>query len=402
MSYRPFSSIELAPPDPILGLTETFNKDSNPNKVNLCVGVYKNEDGVNPVLKSVKQAERLWLEKETTKNYLGIAGEAAYGQGVQALLFGEGHEILSSGRAATLHSPGGTGALRVGAEFLHTQFPNASIWVSDPTWANHKGIFNNGGMQVKTYPYYDAESHGLNFEAMLDALEKIPEGDAVLLHGRCHNPTGVDPTPEQWEKIVEVFQRRPIMPFLDFAYQGFGTGLEEDASAIRLFAASGVEMVVSSSFSKNMGLYRERAGALTLVSANAEVNTKVMSQVKLTVRANYSNPPSHGGQIVRTVLAEPELRDLWRQEVTTMRERIFQMRKLFVETMKAKGVQRNFDFLLEQKGMFSFSGIQKAEVQQLQDRFGIYMTATGRINVAAMTPGNMDYLCASIAEVLGQ
>ncbi len=401
MNYRPFDAIEPAPPDPILGLTEAFRKDANAHKINLTSGVFQDESGTNPVLRSVKQAERMLLELETTKDYLGIGGDESYARAVQRVVFGAQHPVVTEGRAVTIHTPGGTGALRVGGEFLASQFPKATLWLSDPTWPNHPGIFRSAGLKVATYPYYDLDTHGLRFEAMRAALERVPDGDIVLLHGCCHNPTGVDPTPEQWQAIMDVFTRRSIIPFLDFAYQGFGLGLEEDAFAVRLFASAGVEMIVSSSFSKNFGLYRERVGALTVVTGNGEAASAVMSRIKQTVRTNYSNPPAHGSKVVELVLGEPDLRHLWEQEVVEMRDRIHEMRRLFVETLKKYGVKRNFDFLLQQKGMFSFSGIGKEEVRRLRNEYGIYIVESGRINVAAMTRAKMDYLCRSIAEVLG-
>ncbi len=390
----------MAPPDPILGIVEQFRLDPNPAKVNLCIGVFQDDTGANPVLKSVKQAERMWLEQERTKDYLGMAGEERFGQLARELIFGADHPVLKANRAVTLHAPGGTGALRVGADFIHGQFPKATAWISDPTWPNHRGIFQGAGMAVQSYPYYDAATHGLAFERMLAALEQVPEGDLVVLHACCHNPTGADPTPQQWDRLVELFQRRPIIPFLDFAYQGFGQGLEPDAYAARAFAKAGLELLVSSSYSKNFGLYRERVGALTLVTSDTTEAARVMSRAKLTVRANYSNPPAHGGKVVEIVLTHPELRRLWEQEVQAMCDRIQAMRKLFVQALQAKGVERDFSFILQQRGMFSYSGIVGEEVQQLKSRYGIYMSDNGRINVAAMTPGNMDYVCTAIAEVL--
>jgi aspartate/tyrosine/aromatic aminotransferase len=274
------------------------------------------------------------------------------------------------------------------------------MWVSDPTWPNHHGIFKNAGLKVDTYPYYDAATHGLKFGAMLAALEQIPDGDIVLLHGCCHNPTGVDPTPDQWDQLVALFVRRPIIAFVDFAYQGFGRGVEEDAYAVRAFASAGLELVITSSFSKNFGLYRERVGALTVVTGSSKEVSAVLSRVKLTIRANYSNPPAHGAKVVELVFSEAELRKLWEQEVVEMRDRIHEMRRLFVETLKKYGVKRNFDFLMDQQGMFSFSGIGKEEVIRLRERYGIYLVENGRINVAAMTRARMDYICQSIAGVL--
>lgn len=400
MLYRPFSTVEMAPPDPILGIVEQFKQSTNPQKVNLCIGVYQDETGAMPVLKSVKQAERIWQEQETTKDYLPMAGEEAYGRAVQEIVFGADHPILKERRAATLQTPGGTGALRVGGDFLYGQFPNATMWISDPTWPNHRGIFESAGFPVKTYPYYDNAAHGLAFDRMLAALEQAPEGDIVLLHACCHNPTGCDPDPGQWDQIVKVFQRRPVIPFLDFAYQGFGRGLDPDAYGVRAFARAGLEMLVASSFSKNFGVYRERVGAITFVTTDPPECAKVMSRAKLTVRANYSNPPAHGGKAVELVLADKELKALWLKEVRGMCDRIQGMRRLFVDTLKAKGVDQDFSFILEQRGMFSFSGITGAKVQKLKDRYGIFMSDNGRINVAALTPANMDYVCSSIAVVL--
>jgi aspartate/tyrosine/aromatic aminotransferase len=400
MPYQPFAVVEMAPPDPILGIVEQFKRETNPKKVNLCIGVYQDDQGVNGVLKAVKQAEKIWLEQETTKDYLGMAGEEAYGRIVQELVFGQDSAVLREQRAVTLHSPGGTGALRVGADFLHGQFPKAAVWISDPTWPNHRGIFAAAGMAVKSYPYYDEPRHGLAFERMLAALEQVPEGDVVLLHACCHNPTGCDPAPAQWDELVRLFQRRPIIPFLDFAYQGFGQGLDPDAYGVRAFAQAGLEMLVASSFSKNFGLYRERVGAITFVTLDAQEAARVMSRAKLTVRANYSNPPAHGGKAVEVVLFNAELKALWLSEVQAMCARIQQMRRLFVETLKAKGVREDFSFILQQRGMFSFSGITGEKVRKLKERYGIYMSDNGRINVAGMTPANMDYLCTAIAAVL--
>jgi len=400
MPYRPFAAVEMAPPDPILGIVEQFQQSPNPKKVNLCIGVYQDETGANPVLKSVKQAEKVWLERETTKDYLGMAGDENLCRAVQEIVFGADSPVVQEKRAATLIAPGGTGALRVGADFLHGQFPKAAVWLSEPTWPNHRGIFQAGGLGVKTYPYYDDARHGLVFDKLLAALEQVPEGDVVLLHACCHNPTGCDPTPGQWDRIVAVFQRRPMLPFLDFAYQGFGQGIEPDAYAVRAFARAGLELMVASSFSKNFGVYRERVGAITFVTSEPAEAARVMSRAKLTVRANYSNPPAHGGKAVELVLSTAELKALWLTEVKAMCARIQQMRKLFVDTLKAKGVQDDFRFILEQRGMFSFSGITGVKVQKLKDRYGIFMSDNGRINVAAMTPSNMDYLCTSIAAVL--
>ena len=390
----------MAAPDPILGLTEQFNQDPNPNKINLGIGVYLDENGINPVLKSVKRAEEMWLAEEKSKNYLGIAGEAQYGELDRELMFGRGHPVLSENRAVTLHTPGGTGALRLGGDFIKGMWPKAAIWMSDPTWANHLGIFAASGLVVNIYPYYDGASQTLRFEEMLSVLERIPEGDAVLIHACCHNPTGLDPAPDQWKTLVALFQRRRLLPFLDFAYQGLGNGVDEDALAVREFGAAGLSFLVAHSYSKCLGLYRERVGALTLVTGSSDEAQRVMSQVKLVARANYSNPPAHGGKVVELVLGDPGLRAQWLEELTAMRERILAMRRLFAATLKELGVQRDFGFLAGQRGMFSFSGISRQEVLRLRKEFGIYLIENGRINVAGMTGENMPYLCNAIAAVL--
>ncbi|MBI3993256.1 MAG: aspartate/tyrosine/aromatic aminotransferase [Candidatus Lambdaproteobacteria bacterium] len=397
-----FSAVETAPVDPILGITESFRADSNPRKVNLTIGVYQNDKGVNPVMSSVKQAEKRWLEEETTKAYLGMAGEPRFGELVRELLLGPENAVEAAKRAVTVQAPGGTGALRVAADFIHTQLPGRGLWISDPTWPNHNGILGSAGLTVKTYPYYDPAAHGMRFDDMRAALEQVPGGDVVLLHACCHNPTGVDPTAAQWAQLAELFQRRALVPFFDFAYQGLADGLDEDARGVRIFAEQGLEMLIANSFSKNFGLYRERVGSLTAVARDTATAERVLSRLKLTVRSNFSNPPAHGGKIVEIVLTTPELRQLWMRELTEVRERIAAMRRLFVETMAKLDVRRNFGFLLAQKGMFSFSGIGREEVLRLRKDYGVYMVENGRINVAAMTTGNMDYLCKSIAAVIGK
>ena len=393
-----FERLEMAPPDAILGLTEAFKKDPAPHKINLGVGVYKDEANQTPVLQSVKRAEEKLLKEESTKNYLSIPGSPAYGACVRELLFGADHEIVTSGRAQTAQTPGGTGALRVAADFLKQQFPDASVWISDPTWANHNAIFAAAGVAVKTYPYYDAESKGLNFEAMKAALAAAPAGDAVLLHACCHNPSGIDPDIAQWQELAALTQEKGLLPFFDFAYQGFGRGLDEDAEGLRAFCTPGRELLICSSFSKNFGLYNERVGALTLVAAaDAE---PAFSHVEKSIRANYSNPPIHGGAIVTTILQDAELRAQWVQELAAMRDRIQSMRDSFVETLKAKGVDRDFSFIARQIGMFSFSGLTKAQVDALREQHALYIVGSGRISVAGMTPTNMGPLCDAIKSVL--
>ncbi len=395
-----FESFEMAPADPILGLTETFRNDPNPKKVNLSVGVYKDAKGRTPVLATVKKAERRLVEEEASKGYLPIDGSPAYAAAVQELVFGAGHEVIASKRAATAHCPGGTCALRVAAEFIHEMIPGARVWMSDPTWPNHNNIFQAAGVELKTYPYYDAKNKSLAFDALAAALEEIPRGDVVLLHGCCHNPSGMDPTPAQWAQLAEILRRRGLLPFFDFAYQGLADGLREDARGVLEFCVPGAELLIASSFSKNFGLYNERVGALTLVAASADGAKKAQSHVKRLVRANYSNPPSHGGAVVATILGDAALRAEWEGEVAEIRERINAMRRLFVERLKAAGVERDFSFITRQRGMFSFSGLTRPQVDYLKEKYAIYIVGSGRINVAGMTQDNMDYICAAIADAL--
>ena len=395
-----FENVEMAPPDPILGLSAAFKKDANPEKINLGVGVYVNEEGVTPIFSAVKKAEERLLKEQITKGYLPIEGSPEYGQAVRKLAFGADHEIVTSGRAATLHAPGGTGALRIAGDFLKAMCPGAAMWVSDPTWANHNGIFGNAGLEIKTYPYYDAATRSLDFDAMIGALEKVPEGDVVLLHGCCHNPTGMDPDEAQWARIADVLSARGIVALLDFAYQGFGRGLEQDATGLRALARPGCELLVASSFSKNFGLYRERVGALTIVCKDAGGAERCLSNARLVVRRNYSNPPAHGAEIVTTILGDADLRREWEEELNATSGRIREMRQLFVDTLKAKGVVRDFSFIVDQTGMFSFSGLTKDQVGALRDKYAIYIVGSGRINVAGMSRKNMDRLCEAIADVL--
>ncbi|MGL4447328.1 amino acid aminotransferase [Shewanella sp.] len=395
-----FSQVELAPADPILGLTDTFKADPRQDKINLGVGIYKDEAGQTPVLPSVKKAEALLLEQEKTKNYLGIEGVQAYNRVVQALLFGEGNALITSGRAATAQAPGGTGALRIAAEFLLRNTPSRTIWVSNPTWANHQNIFETAGLTVKEYGYYNASAHDIDFDAMMTDLAHAQAGDVILLHGCCHNPTGIDLTLEQWGLVAQLCAEKQLVPLFDFAYQGFGRGIEEDAAGLRLVAAAVPELLVANSFSKNFGLYNERIGAVTVVAEDAEAAIRAFSQVKRTIRANYSNPPAHGALIVSTILGDASLKAMWVQEVTEMRERIAQMRELFVESLSAEGVTQDFSFISRQNGMFSFSGLNKAQVARLKDEFGVYIVGSGRISVAGMTKSNMPALCKAIAAVL--
>jgi aspartate aminotransferase len=396
-----FDSLQQAPPDAILGLTTAFREDPNPNKINLGVGVYKDDDGTTPVFKSVKTAEERMLTAEDTKSYLDIGGDADYAVAVQHLLFGADHEIVTSSRACTVQTPGGTGALRVAGDFIHSLFPSATLWLSDPTWANHPKVFAAAGLPTKTYPYYNSEENTLDFDALIKALGEVPEGDIVLLHGCCHNPTGMDPSVEQWREIADVVQARKFIPLIDFAYQGLGDGLEADGRGLHAIAETGCEMFVASSFSKNFGLYRERIGALTLVAPDEGAAKIAQSHVMITIRTNYSNPPAHGSSIVTTVLNDPELRQEWDDEVRVMRDRINSLRKKLVDALERKGVKRDFSFIARQKGMFSFSGLTPDQVDTLREKYSIYVVKTGgRINVAGIRDENLDYLCESIADVL--
>ncbi|PBQ27955.1 amino acid aminotransferase [Shewanella algae] len=395
-----FSQITAAPADPILGLTEAFKADPRTDKVNLGVGIYKDEAGQTPVLKSVKLAEAKLLEEEKTKSYLGIEGVALYNQAVQQLLFGKDNAIIADGRAVTAQAPGGTGSLRVAAEFVLSNTDSKTIWISNPTWANHKNIFETAGLEIKEYSYYQAETHDLDFDAMMTDLQQASEGDLVLLHGCCHNPTGIDLNINQWQQVAKLCAEKGLVPLFDFAYQGFGTGIEEDAQGLRAVAALVPELLVANSFSKNFGLYNERIGAVTLVAKDSESAVRAFSQVKRTIRANYSNPPAHGAMIVSTILNDVELNALWQQELTEMRQRIASMRTLFVESLKAEGVDRDFSFISRQNGMFSFSGLNKEQVARLKDEFGVYIVGSGRISVAGMTKTNMPIICKAIAKVL--
>ena len=395
-----FEKITAAPADPILGLTDIFRADARPNKINLGIGVYKDETGKTPVLTSVKKAEQYLLENETTKNYLGIEGIPAFASCTQELLFGKESPIVADRRARTAQTPGGTGGLRVAADFIANQTSAKRIWISNPSWPNHKNVFSAVGLEVLEYAYYDAANHALDFDGLLNSLKQAQAGDVVLFHGCCHNPTGIDPTPEQWAQLTELSVANGWLPLFDFAYQGFANGLEEDAQGLRIFAAKHKELIVASSYSKNFGLYNERVGACTIVAADAEIADRAFSQVKAAIRANYSNPPSHGAAVVATILGNDALRAMWEQELTDMRQRIHRMRQLFVNTLQEKGAQQDFSFIIQQNGMFSFSGLTKEQVLRLREEFGVYAVNSGRVNVAGMTPDNMAPLCEAIVAVL--
>ncbi len=395
-----FDNIVAAPADPILGLTEEFKNDTRADKINLGVGIYKTNEGVTPILKCVKQAEKIIFDTETTKSYLPIVGSPEYGRLVRELVLGKDSEIIAADRARSVQAPGGTGALRIGADFLVQQNVTKKVWISDPTWANHFQVFGKAGLETAKYKYYNPETHGLDFEGMKASLKQAKAGDAVVLHACCHNPTGIDPTAAQWEELAKLFAELKLIPFFDFAYQGFGNGIEEDAFGVRTFLKYNSEVLIANSFSKNFGLYNERIGALTIVSADKETADRVFSQMKIAVRANFSNPPAHGAAIVTTVLSNPELRALWVEEVKEMRDRIKEMRELFVKKLSALGVKNDFSFINEQYGMFSFSGLSKEQVARLKEEFGIYIVGSGRISVAGITTANIDALCAAIAKVL--
>ena len=395
-----FTAVEMAPRDPILGLNEQFAADTNPNKVNLGVGVYYDDNGKLPLLQCVQAAEKAMMDKPTARGYLPIDGIAAYDNAVKGLVFGADSEPVTSGRVATVQAIGGTGGLKIGADFLKGLSPNATVLISDPSWENHRAIFTSAGFAVDSYPYYDAAQRGINFDGMLAALKAAPAGTIVLLHACCHNPTGYDLTAAQWEQIIAVIQAGNLTPFLDMAYQGFGFGIEQDGAVIAKFVAAGLNFFVSTSFSKSFSLYGERVGALSVVCADKEETARVLSQLKICIRTNYSNPHTHGATVVATVLNTPELRQQWEDELAQMRERIKAMRVAFVEKLKAAGVQQDMSFITTQVGMFSYSGLSKDQMVRLRSEFGVYGTDTGRMCVAALNGKNIDHVCASIAKVL--
>ncbi|HCK55188.1 MAG TPA: aromatic amino acid aminotransferase [Planctomycetaceae bacterium] len=395
-----FQQLEAAPPDAILGLNEAFARDTTEGKINLTTGVYKDSTGTTPVLECVKEAERRLVETETSKGYLGIDGMKEFGDAARGLLFGTDHEINTSGRAATIQAPGGTGALRVAAEFLATGFPGARIWCSRPTWANHPNIFRAAGLEVAEYGYYDESTRGLDAEALFDSLSQIPAGDVVCLHACCHNPTGVDPSAEQWQQVGDLIAERGLLPLVDFAYQGFGNGLDDDAAGLRALARPGSRLLVASSFSKNFGLYRERVGALSVVTGSPETAAVVLSRLKRTIRCNYSNPPAHGAGIVTTILGDEQLRAGWVTELSEMRTRINDMRQALAHGLAEAAPGQDFSVITRQRGMFSFSGLTPEQVDRLKDEFGVYMVRNGRINVAGITNDNVARLCESIAAVV--
>ncbi|KAA3632301.1 MAG: aspartate/tyrosine/aromatic aminotransferase [Proteobacteria bacterium] len=392
--------LEMAPADPILGLTEAFRNDKAPDKINLGVGVYMDDNGVTPIMRAVKQAEERLLRSESTKSYLGISGLPALPALTQPLLLGDNNPIIGSGRIVTAQAPGGTGALRVAADFLRNAIPDATVWISDPTWANHNAIFKAAGLATNAYPYYNAGNQDLDRDAFLGKLGEIQAGDVVVLHGCCHNPSGVDPDSGTWKEISDIAQRQGWLPLFDFAYQGFGDGLAEDRAGLVKVLETGIAAFVCSSYSKNFGLYNERIGAVTFIGETPDEAERAFSHIKVAIRSNYSNPPSHGGAIVAEILASEELRGEWENELRTMRERIFAMRKGLADGIAARGVDRDFSFVKRQKGMFSFAGITPEQVDRLRERHHIYAVRSGRINVAGITPDQMNHVCDALVEVL--
>src|SRR5665811_2075578 len=395
-----FSAVETAPRDPILGLNEQFNADTNPAKVNLGVGVYFDDNGKLPLLACVLAAEKAMMDAPKPHGYLPIDGIAAYDAAVKALVFGADSEPVKSGRVATIQALGGTGGLKVGADFLNKLNPAAKVLISDPSWENHRALFNNAGFTVESYRYYDAQTRSLNFAGMLADLQAAAAGTVVVLHACCHNPTGYDITPAQWDQVIAAVKTNKLVPFLDMAYQGFGYGLSEDGAVVGKFVAAGLLFLVATSFSKSFSLYGERGDALRVLCERKEEAARVLSQLKIVIRTNYSNPPTHGGAIVTAVLGNPELRALWEKELGEMRTRIKAMRQKLVGGLKAAGIKQDMSFITRQIGMFSYSGLSKDQMVRLRNEFGVYGTDTGRMCVAALNSKNIDYVCASIAKVI--
>ena len=402
MTSSIFAAVEMAPRDPILGLNEAFNADARGNKVNLGVGVYCDDNGKIPLLAAVRAAEKTRLEAMPARGYQPIEGPASYNQAVQNLLFGNESPLLKDGRVVTIEALGGTGALKVGADYLRRLLPEAAVYISDPSWENHRALFESAGFRVENYPYYDAATRGVSFAGMQSCLQALPAGSIVVLHACCHNPTGADLSEAQWKEVVGTVRTRGLVAFIDMAYQGFADGIEPDALALKLFADSGLQFFVSSSFSKSFSLYGERVGALSIVTASKEESVRVLSQVKRIVRTNYSNPPTHGGAVVAAVLASPELRKTWEDELAGMRDRIRAMRTGLVEKLKARGVSQDFSFVAQQRGMFSYTGLTSDQVERLKTEFGIYAVSTGRICLAALNTKNLDYVADAIAAVIKQ
>jgi aromatic-amino-acid transaminase len=399
-SASPLAAVQMAPKDPILGVTETYNADRNPHKVNLGVGIYYDDTGKVPLLECVRQAELQCAEKPAPRSYLPIDGLPAYDRAVMDLVFGPASPAVAQNRVITVQALGGTGGLKIGADFLRRLLPQAQVWISDPSWENHRALFENAGFTVNTYPYYAAASHGLDFDGMAACLRSLEAGSIVVLHACCHNPTGVDLSPAQWTEVLDIVVSRGLMPFVDIAYQGFGEGIEADGEVVRRFASAGCPVFVSNSFSKSFSLYGERVGALSVVAGDSAEAARVLSQLKRLVRTNYSNPPIHGGQIVASVLANPALRALWEKELGQMRDRIREMRRQLVEKLRVRLPQSDFGFVTRQRGMFSYSGLSKAAVQRLREEYSVYAIDTGRICVAALNSRNIDHVTEAIAKVM--
>jgi len=393
------SAVEMAPKDPILGVTEAFNADPNPRKVNLGVGVYCNEEGKVPLLDCVREAQAALEAKAAPHPYLPIDGIPAYDRAVQELVFGADSAVVQEGRAITVQALGGTGALKIGADFLRRFLPSAQVYISDPSWENHRALFEGAGFAVNTYPYYDGTTHGVDFEAMSQALQNAPGGSVIVLHACCHNPTGADLSNEQWSRVIEIVRARDHIPILDIAYQGFGEGIAADGAIVGRFAATAGPLFVASSYSKSFSLYGERVGALSVAGSSRDEATRLLSQIKRVARANYSSPPSFGGQVVAGVLTTPALRSLWERELEGMRLRIRENRRAMVEALRARLPKRDFDFVLGQKGMFSYSGLSAEQIQRLRSEFSIYAINTGRICVAALNSRNIGYVADAIATV---
>ena len=400
MAASLFAGVPMAPLDPTLGPTEAFNRDLDPTRVNLGVGVYLTDEGRIPILRAVAEAERRHAALAAPRGYLPIDGIAAYDTAVQKLLLGDASPLIADGRAITAQSLGGTGALKIGADLLRKVLPNASVAISDPTWENHRAVFESAGFPVVAYPYYDATTRAVRFEAMVDFLKTLAPRTIIVLHACCHNPTGADLTVDQWQLLLQVLREYDLLPFLDVAYQGFARGIEEDGAVVRQFAQSGMPLLIASSFSKSFSLYGERVGALTIIDSSQEESARVLSQLKRVIRANYSTPPTHGGAVVTTVLMTPELRASWIEELTEMRERIKHMRSALVDRLQAHGADRDFSFVLRQNGMFSYSGLSAEQVDRLREEFHIYAVSTGRICVAALNSRNVGYVANAIATVL--
>lgn len=400
MTSSIFAAVEMAPRDPILGLNESFNADTRATKVNLGVGVYFDDNGKIPLLGAVKIAEKARLEAMPPRGYQPIEGLGAYNQAVQGLLFGKESSLLTEGRVVTVEALGGTGALKVGADYLKRLTPGATVYISDPSWENHRALFESAGFPVDVYPYYDESTRGVNFEGMKAKLNALAAGSIIVLHACCHNPTGADLNEAQWREVIDAIRARGLVAFIDMAYQGFADSITEDALVLNLFSASGLQFFVSSSFSKSFSLYGERVGALSVVTASKDESAKVMSQVKRVIRTNYSNPPIHGGAVVAAVLSNPELRQMWENELAGMRERIRAMRISLVEKLKARGVAQDFSFVAKQRGMFSYTGLSADQVERMRSEYGIYAVSTGRICLAALNTKNIDYVADAIAAVL--